>query len=118
MWNSWVEVNPKTAAELGLSNDDVVLITSPAGALEASVYIYPAIRPDVIAIPFGQGHSALGRYAQDRGINPAELFALIFNATGDLAFVATKVRLEKTGRQRPLARYESIMGVYGDGLKK
>jgi anaerobic selenocysteine-containing dehydrogenase len=118
MWNSWVEVNPKTAAELGLSNDDVVLITSPAGALEASVYIYPAIRPDVIAIPFGQGHSALGRYAQDRGINPAELFALIFNAIGDLAFVATKVRLEKTGRQRPLARYESIMGVYGDGLKK
>jgi len=34
-----------------------------------------------------------------------------------LAFAAMKVRVEKTGRQRPLARYESVMGVYGDGEK-
>ncbi len=115
MWNSWVEINPKTAEDLGLENDDVVLITSPAGALEASVYIYPAIRPDTIAIPFGQGHTALGRYAQGRGINPAGLFAMKFNESGDLAFAATKVRIEKTGRQRPLARLESRVGVYGDG---
>jgi anaerobic selenocysteine-containing dehydrogenase len=114
MWNSWVEINPKTAEELGLSNDDVVLITSPAGALEASVYIYPAIRPDTIAIPFGRGHRALGRYA-NTGINPASLLALKFNETGDLAFAGTKVRVERTGRQRPLARLESRVGVYGDG---
>ena len=115
MWNSWVEINPKTAEDLGLSNDDVVLITSPAGALEASVYIYPAIRPDTIAIPFGQGHKAGGRYGQDRGVNPASMLALKFNEVGDLAFGATKVRIEKTGRQRPLARLESRVGVYGDG---
>ena len=90
MWNSWVEINPKTAEELGLSNDDVVLITSPAGALEASVYIYPAIRPDTIAIPFGQGHTALGRYAEGRGVNPAGLFGLKFNLVGDLALPRRK----------------------------
>ena len=112
-----MQINPKTAEELGLENDDVVLITSPAGALEASVYIYPAIRPDTIAMPFGQGHTALGRYAERRGANPAELFGLKFNKAGDLAFAAMKVRVEKTGRQRPLARYESVMGVYGDGEK-
>ncbi|MGC8857023.1 MAG: molybdopterin-dependent oxidoreductase, partial [Anaerolineae bacterium] len=39
MWNSWVEINPLTAQELGLENDDVILITSPAGAVEASVYL-------------------------------------------------------------------------------
>jgi anaerobic selenocysteine-containing dehydrogenase len=117
MWNSWIEINPKTAEELGLSNDDVVLVTSPAGALEASVYIYPAIRPDTIAIPYGQGHAALGRYAQSRGVNPSVLLALKFNETGDLAFAATKVRIEKTGRQRALARLESRVGVYGDGEK-
>ena len=117
MWNSWVEINPKTAEELGLENDDVVLITSPVGALEASVYKYPAIRPDTVAIPFGQGHTALGRYAEGRGVNPTGLFTLKYNQAGDLAFAATKVRIEKTGRQRPLARFESVMGVYGDGLK-
>ncbi len=117
MWNSWAQINPKTAEELGLENDDVVLITSPAGALEASVYIYPAIRPDTIAMPFGQGHTAMGRYAERRGVNPAGLFSLKFNKVGDLAFASMKVRVDKTGRQRPLARYESVMGVYGDGEK-
>ena len=35
--------------------------------------LYPAIRPDVIAIPFGQGHTGYGRYATNRGANPAVL---------------------------------------------
>jgi anaerobic selenocysteine-containing dehydrogenase len=118
VWNSWVEINPKTAEKLGLENDDVVLITSPAGAIEVSVYQYPAIRPDTVAIPFGQGHTALGRFAEGRGINPENLFSLKFNQAGDLAFAAMKVKIEKTGRQRPLARLESAMGVYGDGFKK
>jgi len=59
----------------------------------------------------------MGRYAEGRGVNPSRLFSLKFNEAGDLAFAATKVRVERTGRQRPLARYESMMGVYGDGEK-
>ena len=64
MWNTWVEINPVTAEELGLVDDDVVRIVSEAGELELPVYRYPAIRPDTIAIPFGQGHTAYGRYAK------------------------------------------------------
>ncbi|HEX9092337.1 MAG TPA: molybdopterin-dependent oxidoreductase, partial [Anaerolineales bacterium] len=52
MWNSWVEINPEKAKLLGLEDDDVVKIISPYGEIEASVYRYPAIRPDTIAIPF------------------------------------------------------------------
>ena len=59
MWNTWVEINPETAKELGIEDDDVVRIVSEAGELEASVYRYPAIRPDTIAMPFGQGHTRL-----------------------------------------------------------
>ena len=59
-WGTWVEMNPETAKELGIENDDVLQISSPAGMVEASVYLYPAIRPDTIAIPFGQGHTAYG----------------------------------------------------------
>jgi hypothetical protein len=118
MWNSWVEINPETAHELGLHNDDVVRITSEAGELEASVYLYPAIRPDTIAIPFGQGHTAYGRYAQDRGVNPADLLGAIFNEAGDLSFAGMKVRVEKTGRQRVISRLESRIGVYGEGLEE
>jgi anaerobic selenocysteine-containing dehydrogenase len=57
MWNTWVEINPETAHELHVENDDVVKIISEAGEVEAAVYVYPAIHPGVIAMPFGQGHS-------------------------------------------------------------
>jgi len=114
MWNSWVEINLEKAKLLGLEDDDVVKIISPYGEIEASVYRYPAIRPDMIAIPFGQGHTAYGRYAQGRGVNPANLFSLKINGADDLAFVATKVSLEKTGRKRVLSRLESKLGVYGE----
>ncbi len=118
MWNTWVEIHPKVAHELGLENDDVVMIVSEAGAVEASVYLYPAIRPDTIAIPFGQGHSAYGRYAAGRGVNPLDLVAPVFNLSGDLAFAGMKVRLEKTGKKRELARLESKIGVYGEGFEE
>jgi anaerobic selenocysteine-containing dehydrogenase len=113
MWNSWVEINPTSANNLGLVDDDVVKVISPVGEIEAVVYLYPAIRPDTIAIPFGQGHTAYGRYAQGRGANPGDLLSLIFNGADDLAYGATKVRLEKTGRKLPLSRLESRLGVYG-----
>jgi anaerobic selenocysteine-containing dehydrogenase len=116
MWNTWVEMNPETAHELGIDNDDVVKIISEAGEVEAPVYLYPAIRPDTIAMPFGQGHTAYGRYAQGRGVNPADVFGAHFNEAGDLAFAGMKVRVEKTGKKQPLARLESRIGVYGEGL--
>jgi anaerobic selenocysteine-containing dehydrogenase len=116
MWNSWVEINPEVGHELGIENDDVVRIVSDAGAVEVSVYLYPAIRPDTIAIPFGQGHKAYGRYAEGRGVNPLDLLGLRFNEAGDLSFASMKVRIEKTGRKHELARLESKIGVYGEGL--
>jgi len=118
MWNTWVEMNPDTAHELGIENDDVVRIVSEAGEVEAPVYLYPAIRPDVIAVPFGQGHAAYGRYAAGRGVNPADVLGLYFNEAGDLAFSGMKVRVEKTGRKQLLSRLESRIGVYGEGLEE
>lgn len=116
MWNTWVEINPETAHELEIDNDDVVKIISEAGEVEAPVYLYPAIRPDTIAMPFGQGHTAYGRYAQGRGVNPADVFGLHFNEAGDLAFAGMRVRVEKTGRKQVLSRLESRIGVYGEGM--
>jgi anaerobic selenocysteine-containing dehydrogenase len=113
MWNTWVEINPKTAEELGIEDDDVVRIVSEAGTVEASVYRYPAIRPDTIAMPFGQGHTAYGSYAQGRGVNPADVLGANFNEAGDLAFMGMKVKVEKTGKKRELSRMEGKLGVYG-----
>ncbi len=113
MWNTWIEINPETAHELGIEDDDVVKVISDWGEIEASVYLYPAIRPDVIAVPFGQGHTAYGRYAEGRGANPLDLLDAQTNASGDLIFGSTKVRIEKTNHTKQLARLESRIGVYG-----
>jgi len=113
MWNTWVEMNPETAKELGIENDDVVRIVSEAGVVEAPVYRYPAIRPDTIAMPFGQGHTAYGQFAAGRGANPADVLGLHFNEAGDLAFAGMKVSIEKTGKKHELARLEGKIGVYG-----
>ena len=116
MWNTWVEINPETAHELGLENDDVIRIVSAAGEVEVPVYKYPAIRPDTIAIPFGQGHTAYGQFAAGRGVNPADLLGASFNEAGDLTFAGMKVKIEKTGKVQVLSRLESKIGVYGEGL--
>ena len=113
MWNTWVEMNPKTAEELGIDDDDIVRIVSEAGMVEASVYKYPGIRPDTIAMPFGQGHTAYGRYAQGRGVNLNDLLSAKFNEAGDLTFAGEKVNVEKTGKKRVIARMEGKLGVYG-----
>ncbi|MFT3893081.1 MAG: molybdopterin dinucleotide binding domain-containing protein [Anaerolineales bacterium] len=113
MWNTWVEINPKTAEELGIADDDIVRIVGEAGSVEASVYRYPGIRPDVIAMPFGQGHTAYGIYAQGRGVNPADVLSPHFNEAGDLAFAGMKVKIEKTGKKKELSRLEGKLGVYG-----
>ena len=114
MWNTWIEINPQTADKLGIDDDDVVRVVSETGVpVEASVYRYPAIHPDVIAIPFGQGHTAYGEFAAGRGVNPADLLGAHFNEAGDLAFAGMKVKLEKTGKKKQLSRFEGKLGVYG-----
>jgi anaerobic selenocysteine-containing dehydrogenase len=113
MWNTWVEMNPETAHEHGIENDDILRIVSDAGQVEAPVYLYPGIRPDTVAMPFGQGHTAYGGYAQGRGANPNQLLSANFNEAGDLSFAGMKVRVEKTGKKRELARMEGKLGVYG-----
>jgi hypothetical protein len=88
-------------------------VRSQAGEIEVVAYLYPAIRPDVVAMPFGQGHTALGRFAEGRGVNPARILEVAVNEAGDLAYADTIVTLEVTGRRRPLGRAESKTGVYG-----
>ncbi len=114
MWNSWIEISPELALELGVRDDDIVEVSSPAGSVEAVVYVYPAIRPDTVAIPVGQGHTALGRYAKNRGCNPLQLLDLQQDKAGNLAFAATRVNIKPTGKKHQLARMEDRVGVYGD----
>ena len=102
VWGSWVEINPQTAAKLGINHGDLVTVESQHGRVEAPAVLYPAIRPDVVAMPTGQGHERYGRYASHRGANPLQILApLTEPQTGALAWAATRVRVSKAaGRTR------------------
>ena len=45
MWSSWVEINPQTAARLGIAQGDIVEIASAQGTLRAPALLRPASRP-------------------------------------------------------------------------
>lgn len=110
-WQTWAEINPQTARQLGVKNNDVVKISSPHGEIEAVVVVFPGIRPEVVGIPVGRGHSDYGRYAAGRGQNPIDLIAPVTDPeTGSLAWGATRVRVEPTGQKYMLARMESLDG--------
>ena len=99
VYGSWVEMNPETAKDLGLTEGDLVDVESPEGAVRAPILVYPAIRPDVIAMPIGQGHTNYGRYASNRGTNPLEILSPVVDEnSGNVASNATRVKIVATGK--------------------
>src|SRR5262249_59915646 len=90
MWSSGGETNPATADRLQIRQGDLVDVTSPHGAVRAPAMIFPAIAPDLIAMPVGQGHGTFTQYASGRGVNPLAILApLPVDQTGSLARAAT-----------------------------
>jgi anaerobic selenocysteine-containing dehydrogenase len=114
VYGSWAELNPVTAAELGIREGDVLEVESPAGSVRVPALVFPAIRPGVIAMPVGQGHTAYGRYARDRGVNPVHIVATLMDEqTGDLAWAATRVKIKATGEQLQIIRMDGVTRTLG-----
>jgi anaerobic selenocysteine-containing dehydrogenase len=98
MWSSWIELNPKTAEEMGIGLGDVVEVTSPVGSFNVPAFLNPGLAPDIVAMPVGQGHANFTRFASKRGYNPVDLLAPVLHAdTGTLAWAATRVRIARAG---------------------
>lgn len=116
VYGSWVEMNPGTAAELGIRDGDVVSVSSEHGSVEAPVVLFPAIRPDVIAMPIGQGHDRYGRYAEKRGANPISILAPASDGGGGLAANATRVSVTSTGRRAPAVRTGGVSRQLGRNI--
>jgi anaerobic selenocysteine-containing dehydrogenase len=109
-WGTWVEINPATAQQLGLDHGAVVKVTSPYGYIDAIVYVYPAIRPDVVAVPVGEGHSEYGRFAAGFGANILSILPPQASS-GEWDWAGTRVKLEPLGRTEVLPRIENNIGV-------
>ncbi len=105
VWNSWIEIHPQTADQLGVRTGDVLEVTTAHGRLEVAAYVHDGVRPDVVALPIGQGHTAYGRWASGRGVNPLALLpAASDDASGGAAWLTTGASLAATGRRARLVR--------------
>jgi anaerobic selenocysteine-containing dehydrogenase len=109
MWSLPVEIDPLTAAKLGIKTGDRVRVESPYGKLEAPVYVDPAAVPGVVSMAIGQGHQRFGRYASNRGANPISILAPAWEeSTGALALGATRVRLARVGTGGGLVQFAVV----------
>jgi anaerobic selenocysteine-containing dehydrogenase len=101
MWSNWIEINPEAAARLQVATSDMVEISSRHGSVRAPVVVTPAVAPDVVAMPLGQGHESFTRYASGRGSNPIAILAPVTEPeTGALAWAATRVRIARVAEGR------------------
>lgn len=95
-WDSWVEMNPQAAHRRRLEDGDEVWVESPFGRVKTQVRIVAALRPDVVNLPYNQGHTAVGRYARDRGVNGLALLNPESEPfTGLAAFTNTRVKVTR-----------------------
>ena len=110
-WNSWAEISPKKAKELGVVFGDVISIDTGIGSIDVSVYPRGGVRDDIVAIPIGQGHT-VGHFASmagdgqpgvARGANVAVVLPAALDESGGQAYLSTKASVTKTGRFRRLA---------------
>ena len=100
VWNSWVEMHPDMAESLGVRTGDLVQVQSDQGSVQAPVYVSRGIRSDTVAIPIGQGHTAYGRNAEARGVDPLSLLPAVADAaSGAMAYAGTRVTVTATGER-------------------
>lgn len=91
-WRPWVELSILRAKALGVQTGDVVELKTESGVAELPVYIYPKLRDEAVAVPFGA---------------PALLAlmpARFDGASGAMLWASAEVALRKTGRREVLAR--------------
>ena len=114
-WHSWVEVHPDTAARIDVRNGEILQLTSPQGTIEAPVYIYPGLHPEVLSVPLGFGHTEYGSYAKGRGVNALDLLA-VKPGQPFVPYLSARVSVVKTGRYQKLASTEGNPRQLGRGI--
>jgi molybdopterin-containing oxidoreductase family iron-sulfur binding subunit len=93
-WGSWLEMNPETAEHHHLHDKQEVWVESPFGKVQTKLRLVAALRPDVVNMPYNQGHTAVGRWAKNRGVNGITLLNPESEPVSGLAaFTNTRVKV-------------------------
>ncbi|MGA8280805.1 MAG: 4Fe-4S dicluster domain-containing protein [Desulfobacterales bacterium] len=113
-WQTPLLVHPDVLESRGLEQGDLIRIKSGQGEVEAPVYASPWLRPDVMVMSIGQGHTAFGRYAAGKGANPLRLVPLeTVSGTGGPLYTVADVEVKKAGHKVDLAHTDGNRNQHG-----
>ena len=112
-WQTWVELNSHTAEVMGLREGDIVSVSTDSGSIVGVLYPNPALPPEVVAVPLGQGRRVGSDYAT--GGDPREssnaldlLSANHVTENGALAWAGHRARVSATGQSLKVSKFEGI----------
>jgi len=101
-WQTWLEINPATARRLGIDDGDEVEVRGPprgelpGGVIRVRARHFEGARPDVVNMPFDQGHRGYGRWASRVGVNPNDVLVRDEDRlTGQASFFGTRVQVRR-----------------------
>ncbi len=94
--DSFVQINPKTAAEFELREGNRITLETERGTVKVRVHLSEAARPGVVFIPTGLGHTAFDSYIKGKGVNANEIIvAQQDRVTGLATWWGTRVKITK-----------------------
>ena len=92
-WETWAEINPRTARELRVHSGQRVRIESTRGAFEATLRVFSGAQPGILNVPYGL-HTSVDGWGKPSGGNPlTAVGAQSDPVTGLPDWYSTQVRL-------------------------
>jgi menaquinone reductase, molybdopterin-binding-like subunit len=109
-WQTWAEMNERQMREMGLREGDAVQVESSQGVITVPVYPNPAMPPNVVGVPLGQGrqHSpTIPMYGDSQGANVISILGPSqVEGTGALAWASNRARISSTGQSIRIPKFE------------
>jgi anaerobic selenocysteine-containing dehydrogenase len=92
----FVNLNPLTAKDVGVSEGDAVKLTTACGAVQVRVHLNPGTPPEVVEIPLGFGHTAQSKWIAGKGVNANDVLDVERDPLSGLArWNLTRARIAK-----------------------
>lgn len=94
--DGYVEIHPDTANKAGLEEGAAAVLQTPVGKAQVRVHLFDGIRPGLVAMPRGLGHTAYDKYLAHKGVNANQLIGPVEDpASGYNAAWGIRAKLSK-----------------------
>ncbi len=109
-WDNYAAISQKTAHDMGLVQNDLVLVSANGKSIELPVLIQPGQADNTVSVAIGYGREKAGRSANGVGKN-AYPFTTVVN--GYVTYAAFNAKVEKGSGRHEIAQtqtHDTVMG--------